>query len=402
MVSQMFHPDGAATAKVMGDIATSLVSEGFSVEVICQDRSYLDPSQKYTEYEDWKGVKINRVKLPKLDKNSLLQRILLLFLFSIGAYRKLKDTEGELFFAVSNPPWMGFLVSRIAKRKKKPFVFVVHDLYPDVLAKLGKVSERSPIFMFSKFITGKTLGSSDKTIVLGREAKEYLADHYGLEDGRIEVITNWGPDISENDKGTGSESLGFDPEIFRVVYSGNIGETADMEILVSTARLCLQHSEDIEFLVIGSGKKRAWVEKQVRAFKLDNLKLYGFLPEKKHREALNSASALFVSLEKNLKGISVPSKTYSYLSAGKPILALVPEGSEIALAIEEDDFGLVVPYNAEAFTEAILSLKKDRELFARKSANAKRVFKEKYNCSAVISRFSELFRSLIKERSGKY
>lgn len=402
MVSQMFYPDGAATAKVMGDIATSLVSEGFSVEVICQDRSYLDPSQKYEEAEIWKGVKIHRVKLPKLDKNSLLQRMLLLFLFTVGAYSKLNNTEGDLFFAVSNPPWMGFLVSKIAKRNNSPFVFLVHDLYPDVLEKLGKVSERSLVFGFSKFITGKTLRSSEKTIVLGRDAKEYLAEHYDLEDDKIEVITNWGPELSKLDEGTKKERHGSDPEIFRVIYSGNIGETADMEILASTAKLCLRQCENIEFLVIGSGKKKDWLEKQVRDFKLDNLKLYDFLPEKKYRETLDLASVLFVSLEKNLKGISVPSKTYSYLSAGKPILALVPEGSEIALEIAEDDFGLVVPYNSEAFMEAILSLKKDCEVHSRKSNNATRVFKEKYNRSAVVSRFSELFRSLLKEWSEKY
>ena len=119
----MFHPDGAATAKVMGDIATSLVSEGFSVEVICQDRSYLDPSQKYPEYEDWKGVKINRVKLPKLDKNSLLQRILLLFLFSIGAYRKLKDTEGELFFCSIQPALDGFSCVANCQEEEETFCF---------------------------------------------------------------------------------------------------------------------------------------------------------------------------------------------------------------------------------------------------------------------------------------
>lgn len=402
MVSQMFYPDGAATAKVMGDIATSLVSEGFYVEVICQDRSYLDPSQKYVETEIWKGVKINRVILPKLNKNSLFQRMLLLFLFTVGAYRKLKNTEGDLFFAVSNPPWMGFFVSKIAKRDKAPFVFLVHDLYPDVMAKLEKVSEESLIFRFSKYITGKTLASSLKTVVLGRDAKEYLAEHYDLEDDKIEVITNWGPELSELGKVLEKERNGSHQNIFRVVYSGNIGETADMEILVSTAKLCLQQCENIEFLVIGSGKKKDWLEKQVRIFKLDNLRLFDFLPEKDYRETLDSASALFVSLEKNLKGISVPSKTYSYLSAGKPILALVPEGSEIALEIEEDDFGLVVPYNSEAFMEAILSLKKDCEVHSRKSNNATRVFKEKYNRSAVVSRFSELFRSLLKEWSEKY
>jgi len=395
----MFHPDEAATARVMGDIATSLVPEGFSVEVICQDRSYLDPSQKYSEAETWEGVKINRVRLPKLDKNSLFQRALLLFLFTIGAYRKLKDTAGDLFFAVSNPPWMGFLVSKIAKKNKAPFVFLVHDLYPDIMVKLGKVSERSPFFRFSKFITGKTLVSSMKTVVLGRDAKQYLVDQYGLESDKVEIITNWGPDHLQLNEAVEKGKDGSNPGIFRVVYSGNIGETADMDILVSTAEICLSRYEDIEFLVIGGGKKRFWIENQIRTRKLHNLNIYNFLPEKEYREVLNSASALFVSLGKTLKGISVPSKTYSYLSAGKPVLALVPEGSEIALEIEEDDFGIVVPYDADAFMEAILSLKNDRELFTRKSTNAKRAFKEKYNRSAVVQSFSTLFRSLIQERS---
>ncbi|NCB15512.1 MAG: hypothetical protein EOM65_05005, partial [Synergistales bacterium] len=71
IVSQMFYPDAAATAKVMADIALHLTSEGFSVEVICQDRSYLDAAIQYPERENWNGIEISRVQLPCLDKNSL-------------------------------------------------------------------------------------------------------------------------------------------------------------------------------------------------------------------------------------------------------------------------------------------------------------------------------------------
>ena len=399
IVSQMFYPDAAATAKVMADIALHLASNGFSVEVICQDRSYLDASIQYPERENWNGIEISRVQLPCLDKNSLLQRIWLLVRFSLGAYRKLRISNGSLFFAVSNPPWMGFLASRAAEKKKKPFVFLLHDLYPDILARLGKLSESSWIYRLSRWITRKTFNGADKIIVLGRDTKHYLLEHYNVRNEKLEIIPNWGPDSPDHSICSNSTKESTPNEKpFRVVYSGNLGETAEFETLLLAAEICITKGKDLEFIILGNGKKQKWLKDQIEARHLTNLMLMEFLPETQYREFLASASAFFVSLGKDLKGISVPSKTYTYLAAGKPVLALVPEGSEIALAIGEDGFGTVVPYDPSALADAILSLKNSAEVYEKQKKAAEKSGR-KYSRSSVIHKYGEIIGTLISEWS---
>lgn len=402
IVSQMFYPDAAATAKVMADIALHLTSEGFSVEVICQDRSYLDASIQYPERENWNGIEINRVQLPCLDKNSLFQRIWLLVRFSLGAYRKLRISNGSLFFAVSNPPWMGSLAGMAAKKKGKPFIFLIHDLYPDVLHKLGRLSPKTLIYRIARRVTRKTIDMAEKIIVLGRDAKLYLQEQYQTENGKIAIITNWGPDPCPDETSSHFAKDGTSYEnVFKVLYTGNIGEANDFEVFISAAKICLLEMPDVEFLIMGNGKRKAWLESKINTHRLPNVKISDYIFGQEYRKKLASASALFLSLEKNMKGISVPSKTYTYLSTGKPIIALVPEGSEIDLAIQEDDFGVTIPYTPEGFVEAIRALKHNKELYAEKSANAKSSFLNKYTRPLVVSKFSYIIRSILQEKKEK-
>jgi len=394
----MFYPDSAATAKVMADIALHLASEGFSVEVICQDRSYLDASVQYPEKENWNGIEINRVQLPRLDKNSLLQRIWLLVRFSLGAYRKLRAGNGSLFFAVSNPPWMGYLAGMASKKKGKPFIFLIHDLYPDVLHKLGKLSPKTLIYRIARRITRETLDIAEKIIVLGRDAKLYLHEQYQTGNEKISIITNWGPDPCPDETTSHLGKVGTSFEnVFKVLYTGNIGEANDFEVFISAAKICLLELPDVEFLIMGNGKRKVWLESEINAQNLTNVKITDYIFGEEYRKKLTSASALFLSLERSMKGISVPSKTYTYLSTGKPIIALVPEGSEIDLAIQEDDFGITIPYTPEGLVEAIRSLKNDKRLYDEKSANAKLSFLNKYTRPLVVSRFSYIIRSILQE-----
>lgn len=398
LVSQMFYPDSAATAKVMRDIAIALREDGFSVEVLSQNRSYLNPEEVYPESECYQEIQVHRVKIPKLNKNSLLQRLWLLLTFTLKAQRKLSDLSGDVYLAVSNPPWIGYWVARKARKSGKPFVFILHDLYPDVLARLGKLSERSLIYRISKYVTKSILDYSSKVVVLGRDAVRYLKSHYDLRDEKMEVVTNWGPSLTDSGREGKSElqELPAAEKGFVVLYSGNLGETADFEVLLDAAEVSWKRQVNVRFLIIGQGKKRSWLEQQVRSRGLVNVEISGYLEEEKYLECLNGADAFFVSLRRELAGISVPSKTYYYLSAGKPIIGVVPEGSEIDLEIREDGYGISVLYDGQSLADGILKLAQDQGYYRELEHNAKNAFKEKYARENVTPKYAAVCAALMK------
>ena len=391
----MFYPDIASTAKVMTDLALDIAAIGYSVNVVCQNRPYNNPDTIFPLQEKNGNVMINRFSVPKADKNTILGRIRLSFIVERKAKMAIKKVNPDLCIAVSNPPNMAFRLAKESKNLCIPFVYILHDLYPDVLIKTGKIAKNSIVAKKLRKMSSETFQLSDKIVVLGRDVKDYLIKNYGVSPDKINIITNWGPEepvISKsNNSFRGKNGL---ENKFIVLYSGNIGETADFEVLLDAAQN-LQEDDNIVFLIVGNGRKRDKVLEKSK--KLKNVKLLDFLPEEDFRNLLSEADVFFVSLRKELYGISVPSKTYYYLSAGKPIIGLVPPGSEIALSIEEDDYGFVCgDYSPRSLASIIIQLKKNPDLWKRKSIQAKKVFDTKYNRRIVTANYIKLLKELVK------
>lgn len=392
----MFYPDIASTAKVMTDLALDIAAAGYSVNVVCQNRSYNDPDTVFPIQEKIGNVMINRFSVPRADKNTILGRIRLSFIVGKKVKTAIKKIKPDVCIAVSNPPNMAFRLAKESKKLRIPFVYILHDLYPDVLTKIGKIAKNSIIAKKLRKMSFETFQLSDRIVVLGRDVKDYLIRNYGVSPDKINIITNWGPEepvISKSNNSNFRKKNGLEDK-FVVLYSGNIGETADFEVLLDAAQN-LQEDDNIVFLIVGNGRKRNKVFEKSK--KLKNVKMLDFLPEEDFRNLLSEADVFFVSLKKELYGISVPSKTYYYLSAGKPIIGLVPLGSEIALSIEEDDYGFVCSdYSPRSLASIILQLKKNPGLWKRKGIQAKKVFDTKYNRRIVTANYIKLLKELIK------
>jgi len=366
----------------MTDIAEGL-SDEFSIKVICQDRSYVDP-EKVNEDHQLPGttVEIERIRVPAFDKNKAVSRLILSGVLSSKIKRKLRQTNSSVYLSVSNPPNLPLLVGKHAKRVSSRFVYLLHDLYPDVLAKLGYVSENSPIFKYLKRSTRRAFDLADIVIVLGRDVKDYLNREYGISNEKIRIIPNWIPRSSEPTK---IVDTGETERPFRIVYAGNIGETAEVELLIRAMKQL--DGLAVELYIVGSGKYKDNCEKLSSQLDLKNVFFTGYLEDLEFERVLSRAGAFFVSLKKELYGISAPSKAYHYLKYGKPILGLLPENSEIALLIEESSSGIVCSdYSVDALVDSLRSIVEFKEL-----GNRENVY-EQYTKARAILRFKELLK----------
>jgi len=391
--TQMFYPDIAATAKVLSDLFFNL-NKDFKINVVSQNRSYVNPQIEYEKQSIVNNVNINRFDIGKINKNNLFSRVFGFIKLYFSFKKELKKSTEEMFFCVSNPPFLPYLTAKEAKKKNKKSVFLLHDLYPDVLEKLNKIKKSSLIFKIIKKMNKYAFENSSKIVVLGRDAKEYLMDNYNIQEDKIEIITNW----SKKDY----KSINYDfrkeynlENDFLIMYTGNIGETAEFETLLKTAKKI--ENKNIKFVIIGNGRKKEIIKDEIERLNIKNILLLNYQPEEKYYDVLSSADLFYLSLNKNLKGISVPSKTYTYLSIGKPLIAVVPKESEIGLSIREDNYGIYNNYNFEKLSKDILDLYENKELYLEYKKNAENTFTKKYNREKVIEKYNELFKELEAE-----
>jgi colanic acid biosynthesis glycosyl transferase WcaI len=211
------------------------------------------------------------------------------------------------------------------------------------------------------------------------------------------IVTNWA-DIETISPKSRQENrllkqLGIEGKIV-FQYSGNMGRTHGLETILEAAVL-LEGEESIHFLLIGSGAKRHGVETYLAGSRLRNVTLLPLQPRQDLSDTLNACDVAIISFVKGTAGISVPSRMYNIMAAGKPILAVADDTSELALVVREENIGWVVrPGDKNALADAIQNAqsapRKLKELGERARAAAM-----KYSRSHAVDSYRSLIDSLL-------
>ncbi|MDO7975862.1 glycosyltransferase family 4 protein [Oceanotoga teriensis] len=393
VITQMFYPDIAATAKVLTDIFFYL-SDDYNINVVCQNRSYVDSDVIFDDFYKYKNLKIKRIKVKKTNKNKIFDRLNNFYFLYKKFKKELKNSKEDIFFCVSNPPFIPYLTVKYAKKNKRKSIFLLHDLYPDVLYKLNKIKKKSIVYKILYKLNNYAFNNADCIIVLGRDAKEYIIKNFDVCEKKIKIIPNW----AKNNNIDFNFGFNFRKKYnleknFLIMYTGNLGETADFDVLLNTAKE-LKELKDIVFVIIGDGRKKINLKNYIERENLENILLLNYQDEDKYYDILNSSDALLLSLNKNLKGISVPSKTYTYLSIGKPIIAIVPNDSEIGLSIKEDNYGILNNFDSLKLKNDIIELYEDKELYNFYSNNSINTFFKKYDKEIILKKYKNLIKEL--------
>jgi colanic acid biosynthesis glycosyl transferase WcaI len=183
-----------------------------------------------------------------------------------------------------------------------------------------------------------------------------------------------------------------------VMYAGNVGFSQSLDLVIGAAR-ALADRPDLVFVVNGGGSARPDLERQAAG--LDNVRFVDFQPQERLADVLAAGDIHVVPLRRGLARSSVPSKTYSILAAGRPVVASVDEGTEVARVVEKAGAGVAVPPDdPTAFTAALAALLDDPAR-ARAMGAAGRGFVERWaSPAAVAERYEALFDELVGRRAG--
>ncbi len=178
---------------------------------------------------------------------------------------------------------------------------------------------------------------------------------------------------------------------FVFLYAGNMGHPQDIESIVVCAEK-LKTDERFHFLFIGSGAKRKWLEKTADENDLTNVTILAPLARGEQNLFLNACDVGFVTLVKRMRGLAMPSRTYNFMAAGKPVLALTEEDSEVAKVLDEDKIGWrVAPGKPLELLEMIRKIYDSRADFPRMQKRARKAAEEKYSIETAREKYKRLF-----------
>jgi colanic acid biosynthesis glycosyl transferase WcaI len=406
-----FAPDTAPTGEVMTSIATELVARGHELHVVTSLPWYqhhrVEPgwTGKVVRHEDTDWGRITRVHPFPTDKRNIPARAAGFAGFTVlstalGVAGR-RGSRPDVVMAMSPPLTLGGAGWLAARRWGVPFVFNIQDVFPDVAVELGAITNPRVIRLAS-WLERWSYRRSDAVTVLSEDLRDNLVAKIRgtVPDAhdRIRVIPNFVDTarITPRDPDAGPYRAEHGLTGKRVVmYAGNVGFSQSLDLVVEAARACGERPDlaDVVFVVNGGGSARPQLEEQAAG--LGNVVFVDFQPKERLPEVLAAADIHVVPLRRGLARSSVPSKTYSILAAGRPVVASVDEGTEVALVVEQAGAGLAVPPDdPAAFTKALVTLLEDPAA-AQAMGRAGRSFVEAWaSPAAVAERYEALFEEL--------
>jgi colanic acid biosynthesis glycosyl transferase WcaI len=385
---------------VITRIVEELAKRGHTMEVVTTLPWYrhhrVEPGfegRKF-RYEDTPWGRITRIDpFAVSDKSKLVQRGAAFAAFSaVAAAFAARGGPVDGVLAVSPPLTLGMSGWAAARRRTAPLVFNVQDVYPDVVVELGALKP-GPLLAATSKLELFCYQHADAVTVLSEDLKQNVVRKTG-EPAKVHVIPNFvdleaiRPEPRENSY---RQEFGLQGK-FVVMYAGNVGFSQALMPMLEAAA-ALTDEADVAFVINGGGVARPELERAARG--LPNVRFVDMQPAERLDEVLAAADIHLVPLKKGLAHASVPSKTYSILAAGRPLLASVDPDSEVARLVERAGCGIAVPpEDAESITKAIRRLMESPETMRTKGEAARRFVESWVSPSAVAQAYEELFREL--------
>ncbi|HEV2754717.1 MAG TPA: glycosyltransferase family 4 protein [Actinomycetota bacterium] len=399
-----FAPDTAPTGAVVTRIVEELGARGHRIDVVTALPWYREHSVepgyggRLVRHEDTPWGRITRVHpFPAGDKRAILRRAAAFGGFSVlsaGVGSRGPRLDGVL--ALSPPLTLGVSGWAVARRRNAPLVFNVQDVFPDVAIELGVVKDPR-LIAAARSLERWCYARADAVTVLSDDLRDNVARKTG-DPSKVVVIPNFVdtgaivPAERENDY---RRELGLTGKTV-VMYAGNVGLSQSLELVLAAAG-ALEHERDLVFVINGSGAGRPALEEAARG--LPNVVFVDPQPAERLPEVLAAADVHLVPLKRGLASSSVPSKTYSILAAGRPLIASVDVGSEVARVVERSGAGLAVPpEDAEAFTKAVRQLTEDPGEGAAMGQAGRRWIESWASPAKIAQAYEELFEGLASRR----
>ena len=390
-----FAPDTAPTGEVMTRIVTELAALGHEVHVVTALPWY----RGHAVEEGWQGKRVQRERtewgtitrvspFPGGNRRNLVRRAAGFVGFSaLAGVTSLRGGRVDAVIAMSPPLTMGLTGWATHIVRRGPLIFNIQDVFPDAAVETGAITNRW-IISAARLLESISYGRAAAVTVLSGDLRDNVAAKIRpSKQDKVRVIPNFVDTdfIRPLDRMTALRN-GLDIGAETVVlYAGNIGYSQSLEMVIAAARAM----PTLTFLINGGGA--ALDSLRALADGLTNVRFSVYQPLGRLPEVLATGDIHLVPLKAGLGRVSVPSKTYSTLAAGRPLLAAIDPGTEVPRILAESGGGVCVPPDdSSAFCDALHGLAADPDGRRRMAVAGRRWVEQAASPAAVARAYADL------------
>lgn len=395
LLNLYYPPDTSATAK-MAHTVVDTVSTCHTIAVLCGRPSYDTSERRAWRLYQTETVGLARIiragstDFPRFD---MKKRVLNYLSYTALAIPRALFANCDVVLAMTDPPFQGITGAFVAMLKRKPYVYNIRDLYPE-MALGGSLVEPGWLSRIWETLHRRALRRATRVIVLGEDMRARIIAK-GVAPSRVVVIRDGAETFPPN-----SPLPVPDRDIVRAIrgsfsfvllHAGNIGFYGAWNTLVTAARKLA--SDGVGLVFVGTGAQRA--EVQAAAAGSDNIRFIDYFPYGKIPSVLAAADAHIVTVKRGLEGVVVPSKMYGILAAGKPIVAVAAKESDVASLGVQRGFAVAADPDKPAELARVI-----RELMAdlnrlKTMGEAARIVAPAYDRAGELQKFLKIFDELV-------
>jgi colanic acid biosynthesis glycosyl transferase WcaI len=359
LLNEYLPPDTSATAKFAAQVAEAL-SVNHRVTVLAGRPSY-DPSERHPRYLLRREVRgnlvVERVGSTAYPRFQMRQRVSNYLTYLSLAIPRGLSIHTDIVLAMTDPPIEGIAGALVARLSGCPFVYNVRDMYPD-MAVGGSIVRPGSFTARWETMHRWALRRAARVIVLGEDMRDRILAK-GVDPARV-VISRDGiivPETLPSPENSVAREIRGDFR-FALVHAGNLGFYGAWQTLISAVRM-LEH-EGVGLVFIGEGAMKPQVE--AMAERCRAIRFLPFRPASELPLVLSSGDMHVVTVKRGLEGVVVPSKLYPTLAAGRPVLGVAPEETDVVRIIRRTGCGIAAnPDDPASVAEAIRSVLHDSE-----------------------------------------
>jgi glycosyltransferase involved in cell wall biosynthesis len=410
LLNEYYPPDTSATAKIAAEVAETL-ARSHKVTVVAGRPSY-DPDEfypwKFLRTDTRNGVTVERVGSTAYPRHQMRRRVANYLSYLTLAVPRAFTIRPDLVLAMTDPPIVGIAGAFVARLMRRPFVYNIRDLYPD-MAVGGAIVRRSWWVRQWERRHRWTLNHAARVIVLGNDMRERILRN-GVRPERVVIVrdgttaTNGtAPPTSVRDPATQHAEQHAAQQIvdeirggfpFVVLHAGNLGFYGAWTTLLEAAKIL--RDKNIGFVFVGSGANRAALE--AAAAGSPNVRFLPFRPANELPCVMMAGDLHVITVKRGLEGVVVPSKLYSTLAAGRPVLAVAPESCDVPRIVEQAGCGFAAdPDDPQSVASAILDAASDRPRLDEMGVRASRIAPN-YARVNELARFVQVIDEAARER----
>ena len=403
LVTSYFPPDNGSAANLFHDLAHNLSDKGNEVTVLTTIPQYhsvgnLDKYKKKIWITEKKNkITIHRIYCPRFEGMFKIGRglwqIWVSLALSLGAlFLNKKD-----ICLVYSPPLplclSGFLLNKFKGTK---VILNIQDLVPQSIIDLGMLKNHSLIQIF-KNLEQFSYKYADHITVMSQGNLEHVTSQ-GVENDKVSIIENWVniPDSQHKDMTADILHKYSLSKSKLITFGGVLGHSQDLDIIINAARTTASRT-DLLWLIVGDGAQKEYLLNSIKKYALSNIKVLPMLERQEYDAILANSYLGLATLKPIVKTPVVPSKIYSIMSAGIPVLCAMDLAGDAPKLIKELNCGVnILPGDYNKLAKSAIHLVDNEFERAKLGGNGLNYIKNNLNVSSATIKYQELFANLLE------